>query len=150
MAKSGHGLILPPEQRLEVIKQMLPSKATYKEIAEKCNCSVQTIKFDVVNWRKSGGLKEWLIVEFYELYDEVKADNPELAFKQIVRLMENERKLETKKESRLTIEHKVGKEVTDLARDLWRIELEDEQPRIIDDPDYTVQEHGDEEQDHNA
>ena len=135
---AGNFRILAKEDRLEVIKQMLPAGSTYKEIAKKCFCSVQTIKFDVIAWRKSGGLREWLTVEFYELYDAIKADNPELAFKMVVRLMENERKLETKRQiqTNVKIEHVVGKEVADLARDLWRVER-DEEPKQVE-VDYNV------------
>lgn len=74
---------LKPEARLEKIKRGLLEGWTQEEIAHECGVCRKTINRDIQAWNLSGGYEDWTRRMFKEQYDELRAANPELTFKEI-------------------------------------------------------------------
>jgi transcriptional antiterminator len=80
---------LRQKERLAYIEANLIFK-TQEEIAEDLQVSRKTIERDLDKWKRRGGMRRFLIKEFFELYGKEKLENTSKALDRIVTLLTKE------------------------------------------------------------
>ena len=122
-----------PEERLEIIKVNIGK--TYDALSKLCKCSMSTTYLDMKSWRASGGFEDFLQREFLELHELMKKKDPSVSYKTVSILLG---KYVIKKiEAGVTVD--LGDQFTDLMRDTFGVELEDDEDAPGDTPGKSVE-----------
>jgi len=86
-----------------MIKKGLLSKLTYEQIATECKVHHRTIERDIRRWVESGLFETWIKEEFLRLHPIIATSYPEIAYKEVARLVGKmvTRKAEIKTETKI-------------------------------------------------
>jgi hypothetical protein len=77
------GFRLTKAARLEAMKNLIPAGKSRVEMARICGVTDRTIRRDFETWLAAGEFEAWLIEEFLQLHFQIRATNPEAAYRGI-------------------------------------------------------------------
>jgi len=80
-------LSMQTRKRLPQIKVGLLKGLNYTQIGEKCGVQEKTIDRDIAKWLESGDFETWIKAEWVRLHNLTIHDNPELAYKELSRIL---------------------------------------------------------------